>query len=53
MHTHNVLHLRAMFQVHGICGRLEAGPVQAPQHLSNNCINMDVVQPAGGRMVAT
>jgi hypothetical protein len=39
-------HLRPPFQIHGICGRLEPGPVQAPQHLRNNGINMDVVQPA-------
>jgi hypothetical protein len=41
-------HLHPIIQVHSVRGRLETRSIQAPQHLRNDGVDMDIIQPAGG-----
>ena len=45
-----VLHLHPTFQIHSVRGRLEAWSIQASQHLCNDCIDVNIVQPAVGKL---
>lgn len=40
------LHLHPCLQVHSVFGRLKPGSIEAPQHLSNNGIDVLGIQPA-------
>jgi hypothetical protein len=48
--TSDVLHLCSAVEIHSVCGCLKPWSIQAPKHLCDNCIDMNIVEPAGGQM---